>query len=73
MVSGVLIENRLVKEGTDYIHDSGSTIVRELGYFPTPFLINYNVKGGIRDIYFIPKIEEEEKFEAFESNLKPLK
>lgn len=73
VVSGVLIENRLIKEVNDYIHDSGSTIVGELGYFPTPFLINYNVKGGIRDVYFIPKIEEEEKLEAFESNLKRLK
>lgn len=73
VVSGVLIENRLIKEATDYIHDSKSSIVGELGYFPTPFLINYSVENGIRDIYFIPKIKEEEKFETFEANLRNLK
>ena len=73
VVSGVLIENRLVKEVAYYIHDSKSSIVGELGYFPTPFLINYSMENGIRDIYFIPKIEEEDKLEAFEANLRNLK
>jgi hypothetical protein len=70
ILSGILFKERLFSEVRDnYIHDEGASIMKELGYFPTPALIDYNVKAGIQDIYMIPVFQDSLGLAQFETSL----
>jgi hypothetical protein len=70
ILSGVLFEERVFNDVKgNYVHDKNTSIIKELGYFPTPALIHYNVIDGIKNLYLIPTFEDSVEQNDFETSL----
>lgn len=47
------------------LYDMNDSVQSIFGYFHTPVVIDYNIKSGIRDMYFIPTFDDEDGLEEF--------